>query len=484
MEKGAPAGAAPVAESNEEAHEAWDGPLFDRFVEYRDLVTAGLGAHGEAALAVHPPNPGDRVLDIGCGFGDTTQRLAQLVGPNGSALGIDVAANFIEAAEREAESAGLSNVELRGRRRPGDRVRASSSTTPSRAWGRCSSPTRWPRCATSQRARVPEARFCMVVWRRKLDNEWVLPRARRWSSEYLEQARGIRRAHLRAGAVLDGRSGHHQRHPARGRLRGHRAPPLRSTDHDRRRPRSSDRLQHSRSARPGRWCGSPATTPTASGPRSRPTSGRRWPTSSSPTARSSPPPRPGSSRRRRPPRPEARRYLMKRISEYFGSGQRSSATTFSSLSAASRTLSIAGELVVAGVDRQLHALDVLRVLVGLVELLQRGDQLVDERPDLLGHRRDPGLVGQLQVAERRRQDHRLGDVLSGLGLDVGPDHVLLEHHLVARLELALREHLVLAECVDRGLRRAARATRRAWSAGSSGRGSRPRRARPRRSCPP
>ena len=39
----------------------------------------------------------------------------------------------------------------------------------------------------------------------------------------------------------------------------------------------------------------------------------------------------------RPPR----RYLMKSISSYFGSGQRSSATTFSSLSAASRTSAIA-----------------------------------------------------------------------------------------------------------------------------------------------
>ena len=36
------------------------------------------------------------------------------------------------------------------------------------------------------------------------------------------------------------------------------------------------------------------------------------------------------------------RYLMNSISEYFGSGQRSSATSFSSRSATSRTSSIAG----------------------------------------------------------------------------------------------------------------------------------------------
>ena len=44
-------------------------------------------------------------------------------------------------------------------------------------------------------------------------------------------------------------------------------------------------------------------------------------------------------------------YLMKSISSYFGSGQRSSATTFSSLSAASRTSAHRRQLLVAGVDR-------------------------------------------------------------------------------------------------------------------------------------
>ena len=70
-----------VRPNNDEATEAWNGVLFDRFVQYRDIVTAGLGAHGEQALHQNPPAPGDRALDIGCGFGDTTQRLAEIVGP-------------------------------------------------------------------------------------------------------------------------------------------------------------------------------------------------------------------------------------------------------------------------------------------------------------------------------------------------------------------------------------------------------------------
>ncbi|MGH2837356.1 MAG: class I SAM-dependent methyltransferase [Thermoleophilaceae bacterium] len=99
-----------VAVGNEEAVEAWDGVLFDVFKKYRHILVAGLGAHSDAAMALHPPPAGGRVIDIGCGFGDTTQELAELAGPDGYAVGIDAAPNFIELATHEAEEAGAQNV--------------------------------------------------------------------------------------------------------------------------------------------------------------------------------------------------------------------------------------------------------------------------------------------------------------------------------------------------------------------------------------
>src|SRR3712207_8309934 len=95
---------------NAEAIEAWDGPLFDRFLRFRHIVTTGLGAHGEEALRLYPPQPGQRVLDIGCGFGDTTQRIAELAGPDGEAVGVDAAERFIEAARDEAADADVANA--------------------------------------------------------------------------------------------------------------------------------------------------------------------------------------------------------------------------------------------------------------------------------------------------------------------------------------------------------------------------------------
>jgi SAM-dependent methyltransferase len=174
---------APAA-SNREATEAWSGPLFERFVRYRDLVTDGLGAHGEAAMAAHPPRRGDRVLDLGCGFGDTTQRLAALVGDGGDALGIDVAEPFIEAARGEAAEAGAENVRFV----VGDVQVTEFEETFDYAFSRMgimffANPVQALRNVCQ--ALSPGGRLCAVVWRRKLDNEWV-SRAERVVEQYLD----------------------------------------------------------------------------------------------------------------------------------------------------------------------------------------------------------------------------------------------------------------------------------------------------------
>lgn len=51
--------------------------------------------------------PGKRVLDVGCGFGLETARLAKLVGAGGAAVGIDKSARFIAEAKKRAAAAGL-----------------------------------------------------------------------------------------------------------------------------------------------------------------------------------------------------------------------------------------------------------------------------------------------------------------------------------------------------------------------------------------
>ena len=64
-----------------------------------ELQLAPLGQRGLAALA---PLPGERVLDIGCGGGETANELARAVAPDGTVVGIDLSAAVLAFARREA----------------------------------------------------------------------------------------------------------------------------------------------------------------------------------------------------------------------------------------------------------------------------------------------------------------------------------------------------------------------------------------------
>jgi ubiquinone/menaquinone biosynthesis C-methylase UbiE len=99
-----------VALGNDEAVRAWDTVLFDRWKQNREVFVGALDGVTEELFERYPPPPGGRCIDVGCGFGDTTRRLAALVGPGGFALGTDSSPRFVEEAELEAREAGVANV--------------------------------------------------------------------------------------------------------------------------------------------------------------------------------------------------------------------------------------------------------------------------------------------------------------------------------------------------------------------------------------
>ncbi|MGI8461251.1 MAG: class I SAM-dependent methyltransferase [Solirubrobacterales bacterium] len=174
-----------TVEDNVEATEAWNGPLFDVWIEYRDIVAEGLRNHGEAALAADPPGTGDRALDIGCGLGDTTVRLAELVGPNGHAHGCDVAERMVETAIAEATEAGIANVSFAAI----DVERAGFEQTYDYAFSRMGTMFFANPVAALRNVRealVPGGLLNIVVWRRKLDNE-CMHRAELVVGEYLDE---------------------------------------------------------------------------------------------------------------------------------------------------------------------------------------------------------------------------------------------------------------------------------------------------------
>lgn len=62
----------------------------------------------ERALDLANPQPGERVLDVGCGTGIVARRVAARVGPAGSVTGIDLNPNMLAVAQATSQAEGLA----------------------------------------------------------------------------------------------------------------------------------------------------------------------------------------------------------------------------------------------------------------------------------------------------------------------------------------------------------------------------------------
>ena len=157
-----------VAPENLEATEAWNGPLFDIWQDFQAVVVSNARAHGDAALVDHRPEPGDRVLDVGCGLGDSTVQLAEMVGREGHAHGVDVAERMIAGAREYAARAGGQNVSFE----VADVQIGQFADTYDYAFARFGTMFFANPVAALRNVREalrPGGRLNIVVWRRKLD---------------------------------------------------------------------------------------------------------------------------------------------------------------------------------------------------------------------------------------------------------------------------------------------------------------------------
>src|SRR5215510_4480861 len=72
------------------------------WAEVREPLERQLAPLGRRALVALAPRPGESVLDIGCGGGETALDLARSVAPDGRVVGIDLSAAVLAFARRAA----------------------------------------------------------------------------------------------------------------------------------------------------------------------------------------------------------------------------------------------------------------------------------------------------------------------------------------------------------------------------------------------
>ena len=80
----------------------WDGPGGAVWTQRQDTQDRVLAPVNAVALAAARVSAGERVIDIGCGCGDTSIALVGQVGPSGHVLGLDVSNQMLERARERA----------------------------------------------------------------------------------------------------------------------------------------------------------------------------------------------------------------------------------------------------------------------------------------------------------------------------------------------------------------------------------------------
>ncbi|HEY2733325.1 MAG TPA: class I SAM-dependent methyltransferase, partial [Polyangiales bacterium] len=95
---------------NEEQIAHWNGVTALRWTERQRVLDRALQVFGQTALARADPRAGERVLDVGCGCGDSTLALAERVGDRGSVIGVDVSAPML--ARARVRATGRTSIQL------------------------------------------------------------------------------------------------------------------------------------------------------------------------------------------------------------------------------------------------------------------------------------------------------------------------------------------------------------------------------------
>lgn len=152
--------------------EFWNAVLAPKFIRFKHILVGGLTQHSEAIFPTLPVRKGDRVLDVGCGFGDTAIKLAHLVGPGGEVVGIDCCDAFLDIAQKEADAAGLTNIRFMR----GDAEVALPKDAFDFVFARFgtmffANPVAGLR--NMRRALRPGGRMVHIVWRNRADNPWL-----------------------------------------------------------------------------------------------------------------------------------------------------------------------------------------------------------------------------------------------------------------------------------------------------------------------
>jgi len=149
---------------------AMAGETWARFQEQLDRQIAPLGLEAMRGLE---PRPGERILDIGCGCGQTTVMLAQRVGAQGAVLGVDISRPMLDVARGRPVPAGAAQPAFREADAQSEHLGAATFDAAFSRFGVMFFADPAAAFANIRAALKPAGRLAFVCWRPYAENPWM-----------------------------------------------------------------------------------------------------------------------------------------------------------------------------------------------------------------------------------------------------------------------------------------------------------------------
>jgi len=162
-----------ASEANAAQIEYWNGRAGSIWTEFQERLDALFAPLTAAALQAAGAAAGERVLDVGCGCGETVLALARSVGHGGRVLGLDISEPMAARARQRIAAEGLGNAEIVIADAAAHSFSGAKTDLLFSRFGVMFFADPVAAFANLRRAMKPAGRLAVAVWRPLAENPWA-----------------------------------------------------------------------------------------------------------------------------------------------------------------------------------------------------------------------------------------------------------------------------------------------------------------------
>ncbi|MFV1984699.1 MAG: class I SAM-dependent methyltransferase [Thiohalomonadales bacterium] len=158
---------------NTDMSDYWNGDGGRNWMRFQQRLASSLQPFGQRAMLAMNFSGGEKILDIGCGCGDTTFEIAQAVGASGYVQGIDISELILQQGRNRLKTFGLDNIRFKCVDAESNRFTVNSFDAAYSRFGVMFFNDPVVAFTNISEVLVPNGRVSFICWQPIAANQWV-----------------------------------------------------------------------------------------------------------------------------------------------------------------------------------------------------------------------------------------------------------------------------------------------------------------------